>query len=1239
MRSRNLSKSLMILGLTTASSVAMAGQTEPYGLALVQANLVSDGATGNQKVCIIGTGYDINHEDLMNGTNVTGDVSNTLSMAVDLQTWDIDSYGQGTHAAGVISALDNGIGVKGVNPGGTISLHNVKVVHKSNWWPYIGTGMGDAVALCQAAGANIIHMGMDSDNSSAAEELAMQVAYDSGILLIGAGGNRGNSTYRYPASYDSVMGIGAVDIQNQAWRYSNNHDKIELVAAGSVVNSTTPNNSYSNWDGTNASSAYVAGVAALVWSQFPDCDNLQIRNALQQSALDLGDAGLDNVYGHGLVQAKDAVDYLTANSCTSGGGGSVEFIVVGVELTEANSRIVELSDGNTIVVWTEVVEGKIQLSYQLFTALGESVSNKTVLDRYQADSVINDVIGGVDGGFQVVLAQGAAPNTVLSTLNFDQNGALIVNQPFGITGAINAVNEAVTKEMIGLATGTNWSIDPVSANFADDSLITQSASGLRIATFVDAQGESVTHKVYQHGRNGSDMSLVYQGAGGKELIYTVTPQMASEANSYLSESIAVDGNGNPHVVFSYIDKEAFNGSYAATQRTTYYAYRDNQGWHVKAAPSLEDGHKFSLAVDAQGTAHVAYYTYQGNSYYGYFDGTQWQKSNMGVSAQEPVLVMNNSDEPVVIYNAVADRTLSTAVPVIVSSSYTYMDNTVLPFAGMNHAGAYDSTGRLHISSAKKTSNNIQHSVFDGTTWVTQDVASTQNAYAAQSDIVINANDVPSIGYLKGIDYPIATYEYHLADKASGTWDSTFVYGPASMGDIDMALDVNDKPILALYGYQTFVQSYWAGWRSSYSTSDVLSDFWLNFGYTQVNPTGYLQAWRGVIVVSTNTETPAPKVESNPYIIATGTYDSDYYMRFDATGQFVSRMPSAFDSVNSMKPGVVSNIDFGSLGVTVGDFDNDGLTDYITGGEESVTGDVIIEFHKKVGQSINVFASAVNTPTLVVNRPALDSISLIGDFASADFNKDGNLDFVMTEKHSANVHLYLGNGDGTFQTSTQVAGIGTHSGIDTEDVNGDGNPDFVASSYFNTWKVEVFLGDGAGNFAVSQVVLGKNDDGHNAPPGITLSDFDNDGLVDAVLTNYSGNGTNANGLALYKGNGDGTFVTTAQYFGPQMGVALTSNQVSYRNVDNAYINDDAFMDVIVSDTQGKAIRVYLGTVGGQLVHKDQHFATNPEVNTPCGGAICLLDVTLTEMADHIDLYRSDAPKGLSTPAYSQLSAPN
>jgi hypothetical protein len=80
-----------------------------------------------------------------------------------------------------------------------------------------------------------------------------------------------------------------------------------------------PGSGYEAWDGTSMATPHVSGVAALVWSQAPaGTTNADVRAALAASALDRGAAGRDNAYGHGIVQAAAALDYLTGGSpiCT-----------------------------------------------------------------------------------------------------------------------------------------------------------------------------------------------------------------------------------------------------------------------------------------------------------------------------------------------------------------------------------------------------------------------------------------------------------------------------------------------------------------------------------------------------------------------------------------------------------------------------------------------------------------------------------------------------------------------------------------------------------------------------------------------------------------------------------------------------------------------------------------------------------------------------------------------------------
>jgi hypothetical protein len=102
---------------------------------------------------------------------------------------------------------------------------------------------------------------------------------------------------------------------------------VEIAAPGVDILSTIPNG-YAFASGTSMACPHVAGVAAQIWSRFPECTNTQIRNVLLRTAKHVGECvhrsllyeGCYNVgVGSGLVQSKAAYDLLAAEGCEAGG--------------------------------------------------------------------------------------------------------------------------------------------------------------------------------------------------------------------------------------------------------------------------------------------------------------------------------------------------------------------------------------------------------------------------------------------------------------------------------------------------------------------------------------------------------------------------------------------------------------------------------------------------------------------------------------------------------------------------------------------------------------------------------------------------------------------------------------------------------------------------------------------------------------------------------------------------------
>ncbi len=293
-------------------------ESTPYGINMVQAKQLSDNLTGNQKVCIMDTGYTLSHPDLPN-TGITGSDGYGAN---NTGNWYNDGNGHGTHVAGTIAALGgNGLGMVGVNSSGQLGLHIVKVFNDQGRWAY-GSDLVAAISQCQSAGASVTSMSLGGPQSSNAERQAFASSYAGGMLHIAAAGNDANSALSYPASYDSVVSVAAVDSGGNKASFSQYNAQVEIAAPGVGTNSTWNNGGYKSISGTSMATPHVSGVAALVWSHFPQCSNQQIRDALNATAQDRGATGRDTSYGFGIVKAKDAYDYLSQTDC--GGGSGVD---------------------------------------------------------------------------------------------------------------------------------------------------------------------------------------------------------------------------------------------------------------------------------------------------------------------------------------------------------------------------------------------------------------------------------------------------------------------------------------------------------------------------------------------------------------------------------------------------------------------------------------------------------------------------------------------------------------------------------------------------------------------------------------------------------------------------------------------------------------------------------------------------------------------------------------------------
>ena len=322
----------------------------PYGSNTASINAVNawEIVSGNPniKVAVIDQGVERNHEDLQ-GVVLDGYTCNMPAEKGDpIHENSNDSKGHGTACAGIIAAVDNNKGIKGVAAGVkilpiNISPDYVSYVYNNYTKTYERIGymanpedIADAIDWAVSNGADVISCSWSHESDiDIANSFANARTYGrngKGCVIVASSGNyyhKGVYAAGFPANLQGTLCVGAVERNCSIWYYSQRGTTMDLVApSGDVTdnadiyttdrmeaNGYTSGNYMDHFGGTSAACPQVAGVAALMLSINPDLTETQVRTTLQQTARDLGSKGFDTTYGYGLVDAYAAVYAVAAH--------------------------------------------------------------------------------------------------------------------------------------------------------------------------------------------------------------------------------------------------------------------------------------------------------------------------------------------------------------------------------------------------------------------------------------------------------------------------------------------------------------------------------------------------------------------------------------------------------------------------------------------------------------------------------------------------------------------------------------------------------------------------------------------------------------------------------------------------------------------------------------------------------------------------------------------------------------
>ncbi|MEU0177774.1 type VII secretion-associated serine protease mycosin [Streptomyces massasporeus] len=360
--------SVSVVGLSAPAARADDGQCtfpskkyagRPWALQRVNLDALWAISTGKDvDVAVIDTGVDIKNPQLTKAVDVSKGMNNLPPKNLKGEKVERgsgkgidDSVGHGTRVAGIIAARPaKGTAFVGLAPDAKI------IPIKQNNAEGDGTAgtLAAAIRYAVRAGAEVINISQDTAKALKPDsdlEQAVKEALAQRVVVVASAGNDGlggKVQITYPASYKGVLAVAASDRNNERASFSQSGDFVGVAAPGVDMISTVPLGGHCSDNGTSFSAPYVAGVAALLKSKYPDWTAQQVVAQIEQTA-ERSIPGPDRLVGWGVVDPVKALTNVdpqhpvesprAANGVTRAEAPSVTPIHFGETAEERNTRL------------------------------------------------------------------------------------------------------------------------------------------------------------------------------------------------------------------------------------------------------------------------------------------------------------------------------------------------------------------------------------------------------------------------------------------------------------------------------------------------------------------------------------------------------------------------------------------------------------------------------------------------------------------------------------------------------------------------------------------------------------------------------------------------------------------------------------------------------------------------------------------------------------------------------------